>query len=210
MKTNINDIRSTKAKMCNNCIFCFSKCLKCGSLDITVEYQTVEYQKDLHYKYRNKFIDHIYVARLKKRSIGFTPLLKIDCNKCQNKITAIGKINRFNEVLYLKSYNRDNRSKNFRSNSKYYRQAKYLFEIMEKLYMMPTGVGKKMICDSFHVFVDGTKTKIDKLKGDYIKIEWFLYFGENEIYTTNNFSYKKEHRRLKYMMKLKDKPALVP
>jgi hypothetical protein len=202
MRTDIDDIKSAKAKTCNNCIFCFSKCLKCGSLDITVEYQ-----KHLHYKYRNKFIDHIYVTKLKKRSIPIKPLLKIDCNKCKNKITAIGEINRFNEVLYLKSYDRDNRRKIFRSNSKYYRQAKYLFEIMEKLYMMPTGVRNKISCDSFHVFVDGTRTKIKRLKGHLIKIEWFSNDGENEIYTTNNFSFKNEIGKFKYMMKLKDKPA---
>jgi hypothetical protein len=136
------------------------------------------------------------------------PLLKIDCNKCKNKITAIGEINRINEVRYLKSYNRDNQSKNFRSNSKYYRQAKYLLEIMERLYMMPTGVGNKMSCDSFHVFVDGTRTKIKRLKGHFIKIEWFSNYGQNEIYTSNNFSYKNEPGRFKYMIKVKNKPAL--
>jgi len=201
MRTDIDDIRSTKAKTCNNCIFCFSKCLKCGSLDVTVEYRNHH-----HYKYRNKFIDHIYVTKLKKRSTPIKPLLKIDCNKCKNKITAIGEINRFNEVLYLKSYNRDNRRKNFRSNSKYCRQTKYLFEIMEKLYMMPTGVGKKMSCDSFHVFVDGTKTKIKGPKGHFIKIEWFDN-ADNVTYTTNNFSYKNEPGRFKYLMKLKNRPV---
>jgi hypothetical protein len=197
MTTSIDDIESTKVRSCNDCVFCFSKCLKCGSNDVTVEYRN-----NLYYKYRNKFKDHIYVTKLKKRSIGLPPLLRIDCNKCKNKITAIGEINRKGEAQYLKSYSRNNRSKNFNSNSKYYRQAKYLLKIMESLYMMPTGVGTKMSCDSFHVFVDGTKAKINGLKGHSIKVEWFDN-ADNVTYTSNNFSYKDEPGRLKYMIKLK-------
>jgi hypothetical protein len=204
MKIKIDDIiKSPKDRSCNNCIFCFSKCLKCGSHDIIVEYRTF-----FRYKYRNKYKDHIYVTKLKKRSKSYAPLLKIDCNKCKNKITAIGEINGIDGVRYLRSYTRDNRRKNFKSNSKYYRQAKYLFDKMERLYMMPTGVGNKMSCDSLHIFIDGIKTKIREPKRHFIKVEWFSNYWQNIIYTTNNFGYKKNPGRLKYMMKLKDKPAL--
>jgi hypothetical protein len=72
---------------------------------------------------------------------------------------------------------------------------------------MPTGVGKKMSCDSFHVFVDGTKTKIKGGKWHLIKVEWFSDYWKNEIYTTNNFSYKNEPGRFKYLMKLKNNRA---
>ena len=192
MKKKIDTIKPKKAQ-CNNCIFCFSKCLNCGVSDITVEYRDI-----WCYRYRNRFMDHIYVTKLKKKILKKPPLLKIDCNKCKNKIIAIGESDRHRNSQYLYSYNRNNPSKYFRSNSKYNKQAKYLFETMAEDYMMPTSAKSGKNCDSFHLFVDGTEAKDGK--GICINIEWFLYYGEDIILTTNNFSYKNNPGRLRFMM----------
>jgi hypothetical protein len=175
-------IKSNKTTGCNNCIFCFSRCLKCGALDITVEYRNI-----FHYKYRNKFNDHIYVTKLEKRSLGKPPLLKIDCDKCKNKITAIGEINRFGNVQYSESYNRKKLDKRFRSNSKYYNQAKFLFQFLEKIKMIP--FDPMMIsADGFHVYIDGTNSKMGVHS---LKIEWY---DRDRIYYLNNLGILKMKR----------------
>jgi hypothetical protein len=147
-------------------------------------------------------MNHIYVTLLEKRSLKKPPLLKIDCNKCKNRITAIGKTNESGNIQYLYSYNRNNPRKYFRSNSKYYRQAKYLLEIMADRLWMRTSDRSAINCDSFHVFIDDTESNSGK--GHRIKTEWFSYHWKPTIYTTNNFSYKRNPGELKYMIKMEN------
>jgi hypothetical protein len=75
-----------------------------------------------------------------------------------------------------------------------------MIEIMDKLYMMPTSVRSAESCDCFHLFVDGTKTEYGH--GAILKTEWFSYYSQSTIYTTNNFSYKRNPGRLKYSIKM--------
>jgi hypothetical protein len=140
-------------------------------------------------------MDNIYVTKLKKKSfrkpsalLRNPPLLKIDCNKCKNKITAIGESDRSCNIQYLYSYNRNKPNKRFRSNSKYYNQAKFLFQFLDKNYMIPFD---RMMSGSagFHVYIDRTDTS---RRVHFLKIEW--YEGDR-IYYLNNLGIVKLKRK---------------
>jgi hypothetical protein len=132
--------------------------------------------------------------------LGNPQFLKIDCNKCKNKITAIGENDRSGNSQYLYSYNRNNPSKKFRSNSKYNKQAKYLFDEMSDIHMMPTRGRYRTNCDYLHLFFDDTES--NNGQGHLIKIEWFHHEGRDKIYTINNFGYKRDLGRLKFRIKM--------
>ena len=83
MKSKIATNTPKRNKSCD-CLFCLSKCQKCNSTDITVEYNDL-----FRYEYKNDTWNHIYIKRLKKRVSQSG--LKFYCNKWNRRSKRLPK-----------------------------------------------------------------------------------------------------------------------
>jgi hypothetical protein len=181
MRTNSDKKKWNNINYCG-CLFCLSKCFKCGSLDITVNYQN----DFLRYRYRNQTLNHIWIDEVRKSIFRskYATGIKIKCNKCGHTIVATGEWDHDTRKALLKSYSSESNKRCLRKDSKYHKQANWLFKYIENAMWLK---GKKWwnSCSNAHFFFD-EKSKKNDIKHK-IKIEGYM-LGK---YASNNYNRKK-------------------
>jgi hypothetical protein len=181
METNSNKKTSKNMKSCG-CLFCRSKCSKCGSIDITVNYEN----SILRYRYRNQTLNHIWIDQVRKSIFRskYETGIKLKCNKCGNTIVATGEWDNDAKKALFKSYSSESQKICLGKDSKYHKQVTELFKYIENFMWLK---GKKLwnSCSNVHFFFDeNAKTKKEM---HLLKIERYM-FGK---YAANDYNRKK-------------------
>jgi hypothetical protein len=156
MKKNIDEIIHHRGKFCDRCSFCLSRCLKCGSLDITVHMQI----NGDSFNYRNICKNRIYIHKVKK-GIFYSDKkrgIKISCNKCGNTIKAIDIKN--GSFPVLKTYNLKAPGKFLHGNSKYHIQLVKHYGLLDGL-CYDIHLDDWLPCESVCLFFDHAKRNKD-------------------------------------------------
>jgi hypothetical protein len=152
MRKTIDDLVHYKKSLCKDCPFCLSRCLKCGSLNITVHMQN----DDGSFKYINNTKNRIYLNRIKKRVFPFNIKrgIILSCNSCGITFESIDITN--DDYPVLKTYNKNFPDKYLHDNSKYSSQLKKLYDCYDK-YTYDEYFHETLPCKSVCLYFDETK-----------------------------------------------------
>jgi hypothetical protein len=152
MTKTIDDIVPRQKGSCNNCPFCLSRCLKCGSLHISVYIQN-DYGC---FNFTNTIRNRIYLNKVKKQIFpsNIKRGITVSCNRCGNAFESIDITN--GDYPVLKTYNKNSPDKFLHGNSKYNNQLKKLYDFYDR-YSNDEHFYETLPCKSVCLYFDETK-----------------------------------------------------